>query len=227
VKQVMKARCKRGFTLIELLVVIAIISILAGMLLPSLSRAKERAKRIACISNLRQVGLGFRLWSDDNDSRFPWQVAQSEGGTKQVAEAWRHYVVLSNEIVTPQVLRCSSDPDRDAAFNFSADPDRGLAAMGNRALSYFVGTEASDNRPMMHVAGDRDVMGADNAYCQYADIQGVTTLAPETARWDNRLHLGGNMVLGDGSAQQSGRSGLRRHLAETGDTNLSNCVLKP
>lgn len=64
-------RRKSGFTLIELLVVIAIISILASMLFPAFSRARESARKIACVSNLKQVGIGVMLYTQDFDERYP------------------------------------------------------------------------------------------------------------------------------------------------------------
>ena len=62
---------KPGFTLIELLVVIAIIAILAALLLPALARARQKGQRAVCLSNLKQIGLAFEMYLNDNNDRFP------------------------------------------------------------------------------------------------------------------------------------------------------------
>jgi prepilin-type N-terminal cleavage/methylation domain-containing protein len=87
-----------GFTLIELLVVIAIIAILAAMLLPSLSRAKETARRISCTTNLKQIGTAEMMYIDDNRGLLPLRTSVDRWPSK-----------FQNNYRNLKILRCPSD----------------------------------------------------------------------------------------------------------------------
>jgi prepilin-type N-terminal cleavage/methylation domain-containing protein/prepilin-type processing-associated H-X9-DG protein len=102
---------RHGFTLIELLVVIAIIAILAGMLLPALSRAKEKGKSIKCISNLRQASMSYQLYADDNKddlvTLYLFETAPPgafyPGGVTWWVDLLRPYMQGTNLIACPTV----------------------------------------------------------------------------------------------------------------------------
>lgn len=246
-KQTRKSKFS-AFTLIELLVVIAIIAILAGMLLPALAKAKAKAQRIACVNNLKQVGLSFRIWSGDNQDRYPTRVPNTEGGTSLYTtvplKAYSHFAVLSNEVNTPKVLCCPSD-ERYPHTNFVVGADFAPVALGfqNVYLSYFLGRDADETQPQMFLAGDRNIYGPTTlptANSGFGNGNGVAgAIVPigtnflagaTTPGWTDKMHQkNGNVCLSDGSVQQFTSAKLRESLRQTGDatTPVGNVLIFP
>ena len=242
-------RSGAGFTLIELLVVIAIIAILAALLLPALARAKEHAKCAKCISNLKQINLGFRTFTADHDNIYPWRLSPQEGGTygPTAAAGWRNYLAASNEFSSPKILVCPSDRQTKATVSDWSNGVDGFmnAANQNLALSYFTGLDTYEELSVTMVAGDRNIGGGQADDCaSVAPLPGVPALeltaTDPTIRWTNSIHgLLGNIAVCDGSVQKTRAPALRAIAAEAylaltsgqfhtaAGSRPSNHILKP
>ena len=200
----MKQRTK-AFTLIELLVVIAIIAILAGMLLPSLSRAKEAGRRIACVNNLKQLGLSQRIYADDNDGRFT-----PKGGSNR----WPS--LLQPIFRDLRVLKCPSEiTNTPATFGSTVSSNLAQADFAPRTYivngwnDFFDGTSSNPGmkESLIKQPTDTVIFGEKDAtsghfYMDYFAFDDEKQLDEQKHSSANRLNSGGSdYAFVDGSVR--------------------------
>lgn len=190
----------KAFTLVELLITIAVVAMAVILLFPGHHGHKAKAARIYCINNLKQVGLGIRVWAADHGNRLPNQVSTNEGGAMEILLAGNlvsTFRNLSNELSTPTILHCPSDAD--------VRPATAFPNLEETNLSYFLSVDALPSSSELFLSGDRNIT---NGTKLVAGLLNVSSNAP--AGWNEKIHQkAGNIAISDGSVQQLSINGLK------------------
>ena len=205
----------RGLTLVEVLVVLFVLLglfwVMAASPLGSSRLRAQKAKRIQCLNQLKNIGLAFRIVASehsDGTRNLPAHPGGTRDGSEDPGSVWRQVLVLSNEWATPAVLRCPADVERKPATTFGATSGdrRSVSFSSDQHLSYFLGLNASEAWPQSILAGDRNLTNETGPFGPGRRI----IASGARIGFSQKMHdSAGNVLLADGSVQQVTSSRLR------------------
>jgi type II secretory pathway pseudopilin PulG len=196
-----------AFTLVELLAITVVIALLFAALLPGLAKAKRESQRVRCTSQLKEIGVGFRLFATDHGDKYPtpaitnqvvWPVVN--GKTNYAAGYFR---ALFPELSKSHILVCPAD---------QREPASSSQSLADTNISYFVNLDADETRPQMLLTGDRNL----SVNGQPAQSGLLVLMTKDRLGWTRELHRGvGNVALGDASVQNVTSERLSSSVADT------------
>lgn len=198
--------------MLELIILVGVMAVIALVLLPALAGRGNHGKapRIKCVSNLKNIGLAYRIYATDNNDRFPAWSMISNGVSLSSIRITEIFQSMSNELSTPRLLLCPVDSKRAEAKSFA-----NLAA---RNISYFASLSADETTPLVMLGGDR------NFQLNGKLAAGLLPLTTNTAvSWSKDLHNEqGNIAMSDASVQQMNSNRLKQAISdqEIGTNNL-------
>lgn len=234
-----------AFTLVDLAMVLTVIAgfVLISVVYQSRNRRKGiREPRIDCVNQLKQIGLAYRIWSNDHEDRFPWQVPISQGGLvpepEQIGTNFGEFVhaflAISNELTVPKILVCTKDT-KTRATGFEVNASIPFAGLGLRTsvsnVTYLLGWDADETKPQTILSGDPNCVEGLSDAEGTAGVSGqVKRLAAgkSQVKWNGYLHSGmGNIALADGSVQSMNSTLLSQMASRLGTEGSSGTVRQP
>ena len=207
------SRGRRGFTKWDLLIVVLALGVLAAVLLPALAKSGSE-RYFGCINNLRQIGLAMRMWANESEDRFPWEMdPPNDSNLHSVVDYFR---AASNELSSPKLLTCPSS-GKSKASSWNPNAPGGLPATGlgaARHISYFLNIDTRYDSTNGLQAGDSTLTNL------AVSPSGLALLTPNSSpRWGEGRHWKsgtfgfrkpmGHVVFTDGSVSRLDAGELR------------------
>jgi type II secretory pathway pseudopilin PulG len=199
----------QALTLVEVVVVIAVLMIMAALAMPFYAANRHWHERLDCVNNLKLINLAFQTWAENKGNKFPMEISVVNGGAQELVAMGNTaacFQMMSNELAKTKILHCPQETRQRAARNFTTD-------FSSSNISYFIGLDANKGNTQRILSGDDnfDINGAPTK-------SGLLLLSTnDSVVWAKSRHFRvGNLLMVDGSVEQTTISGLMSLFQQTG-----------